>query len=94
MTKRKKAPEARLVLVRFVDHAMSFHPHWHDGDAPEPPAKRGGDCLTSGWLSHVSDEWIQVVHVVTRGQHGHYSDIHRGSVKSVRDLITGDEVEL
>lgn len=75
-----------MVLVQYVDHQMSAHPHWHEGDLPEPPTRTAGDCWALGWLVFVDETWVQILHVTTTGQHGHFSDIHRGTVKAIYPL--------
>jgi hypothetical protein len=85
MGKRKSAP---LVRVVFKDHSMSMHPHWHDGDLPDPPARGEGVCVAVGYLVHSCKEWLQVLHVTTTGQHGSYINIHRATVDSVERLVS------
>lgn len=87
MTKRKKPQvEARLVRVTFIDHAMSAHPHWHDGEIPPPPKTSPSKCIAVGYMTYMDEEWVQVLHVTTRGQHGHYCDIARACVLSIEPL--------
>jgi hypothetical protein len=92
VTKRKnKRTPAPLVRVTFVDHAMSAHPHWHDGALPPPPTAAPCVCVAVGYLTFASDEWVQVLHVATTGQHGHYSDIARACVQAIEPLNIRDE---
>ena len=87
MSKRKpKQVEAPLVRVTFVDHSMSAHPHWHDGELPPPPKTSPAVCLAVGYMTYADAEWVQVLHVTTRDQHGHYCDIARACVVSVESL--------
>lgn len=78
-------PAGAMVLVKYIDHTMSDQPtaHWHDGDLPRPPKENGGVCWAMGWVVHKSANWLQLLHVSTKGQHGHYSELHIGSIKRV-----------
>jgi hypothetical protein len=91
---KRKPHKAPLVRVIFYDHSMSIHPHWHDGDAPVKPARGDGLCVAVGWITHADKDWLQVLHVMTRGQHGAYAEIHRGCVQSIVRLEPGDEFKV
>jgi hypothetical protein len=84
--RRKQDVPAPLVRVTFIDHAMSAHPHWHDGDLPPPPKTSPAVCVAVGWMTFADDDWLQVLHVTTKHQHGHYCDIARACVVSVEVL--------
>jgi hypothetical protein len=77
-------PNFPMVMVHWVDAAMSATAHWQDGDKPEPPKGRPmHECFTVGWLVYTDDEWIQVLGTSASGYHSHSADIPRGMVKSL-----------
>jgi hypothetical protein len=85
---RKKA---QLVLIRWVDAAMSCAPHWQPGQRPEAPKKKGlHACETVGFLAHLDEEWAQVYSTHAEGNHAHVTEIPRGMIRSITVLTEGE----
>jgi hypothetical protein len=87
MAKKKPTKAAPMVVVRWHDHSMSADAHWHDGDQPPVPKPRDGLCVSVGFLTHMDDQWVQIVQTLTPGQHGSFANLKRECVESVDVLM-------
>lgn len=77
-----------VVLVRWVDAAMSAAPHWQESNVPKPPKGRALHlCHTVGWLVFSDDDWLQVVSTLTNGAHAHVTEIPAGMVREMKELL-------
>ena len=95
MTRRKaKAQPAKMVAVTWIDAAMSTHPHWQEGQLPTvPKGKSHLRCVTVGWLTHLGDEWCQLVATLTDGGHAHVTEIPVGMIESIETLAVSGKLE-
>jgi hypothetical protein len=90
--KRGKADQ--MVAVHWIDAAMSTNPHWQEGSAPTPPKRKGYmDCITVGFMTHLDDEWCQLIATKTKGGHAHLTEIPRGMIKKIETLAISGKVE-
>ena len=95
MTRRKaKQPPARMVAVTWIDACMSTHPHWQEGQMPSvPKGKSHLRCVTVGWLTHLGDDWCQLVATLTDGGHAHVTEIPTGMIETIETLAISGKVE-
>jgi hypothetical protein len=78
-----------MVLVHWIDAAMSSNEHWQDGDRPSPPTGKGlHECYTVGFVTHSDGEWLQLVTTFTDGAHAHVTEIPASMIKTVTVLET------
>jgi hypothetical protein len=83
-----------MVVVTWVDAAMSLVPHWQEGDRPAVPKGRSHlRCVTVGWLTHLGDDWCQLVATRTEGGHAHVTEIPRGMIESIEYLAVSGRLE-
>jgi hypothetical protein len=76
-----------LVMVHWIDAAMSSNEHWQDGDRPTPPNGKGShECFTVGFVTHSDGEWMQLVKTLTEGAHAHVTEIPASMIRSVTPL--------
>lgn len=86
-----KSQPVRMAMVTWIDAAMSSAAHWQEGDQPAAPKGRAHlRCVTVGWLTHLNDDWCQIVATRTDGFHAHVTQIPRGMIESIEYLaVTG-----
>jgi hypothetical protein len=95
MTRRKpKAQPAKMVCVTWIDAAMSTAPHWQEGQMPTvPKGKSHLRCQTVGWLTHLGDDWCQIVATLTEGGHAHVTEIPVGMIETIETLAASGKLE-
>ena len=95
MTRRKaKAQPAQMVCVTWIDACMSTAPHGQEGRVPSvPKGKSHLRCVTIGWLTHLGDDWCQVVATLTDGGHAHVTEIPTGMIETIETLAVSGKLE-
>ena len=92
MSKRKAKP-AQMVVVTWIDAAMSTAPHWQEGQQPPvPKGKSRLRCVTVGWMTHLNDEWCQIVATLTDGGHAHVTEIPVAMIEIIETLTVSGRV--
>lgn len=90
---KRRTKQAPLALVTWIDASMEVVTHWQDGSQPKPPRAREHVCLSSGWLTHLDADFVQIVQTITQGQHSNVVNIPRGMVRSIQVLEVAGELE-
>jgi hypothetical protein len=49
--------------------------------------------VTVGWLTHLNDDWCQLVATRTDGFHAHVTEIPRGMIESIEYLAVSGRLE-